>query len=89
MRVTFRKRFERDLRKIRDQSLRQRVQETIERIEAAETSQAIPNLEPLSDASGYGRIRIGEYRIGIAFEGDEIDLHPLIGGAERGCVAPS
>ncbi len=61
MRVTFRKSFERDLRKIREQSLRQRVQEAIERIEAADTSQDIPNLERLSGASGFGRIRIGDY----------------------------
>ncbi len=69
MRATFRKSFERDLRKIREQALRDRVKATIERIEAAGTAEDIPNLERLSGATGFGRIRIGDYRLGGCVRG--------------------
>jgi mRNA interferase RelE/StbE len=55
----------RDLQKIRDESLRRRVREAIEHVEAAET---------LREASGFYRIRVGDYRIGIAVEGDEVEF---------------
>ena len=74
MKVTFRKSFERDLKRIRDASLRRRVREAIERLEAADASQEVSNLERLSGASGFGRVRIGDYRLGVAFEDDGIDL---------------
>ena len=74
MKVAFRRSFERDLRKIRDPALRKRVQEAIERVEAATALRDIPNLERLSGASGFGRIRIGDFRLGVAFDGDEIDF---------------
>ena len=78
MKATFRRSFERDLRKIREQTLRDRVKTAIERIEAADSAEEIPNLERLSGTSGFGRVRIGDYRLGIAFEGDEIDLVRLL-----------
>ncbi|MCB1036442.1 MAG: type II toxin-antitoxin system RelE/ParE family toxin [Acidobacteria bacterium] len=74
MRTTFRKSFERDLKKIRDEALLRRIRDTIEEIEAASTLQDLSRFEWLSGTSGFGRIRIGDYRLGIALEGDGVDL---------------
>lgn len=60
----------RDLKKIRDESLRRRVREAIEQVEAAETLREIPNLSKMSGPSGLYRIRVGDYRIGLVVEGD-------------------
>jgi len=52
--------------------LLRRVKEAIQQVEAAETLRELPNLTKLSGASGFYRIRIGDYRIGIAVENDEV-----------------
>ncbi len=64
----------RDLKKIQDESLRRRIKEAIEKVEAAETLHELPNLTKLSGTSGFYRIRVGDYRIGIAVEGDEVEF---------------
>ncbi len=64
----------RDLKKIQDEALRRRVKEAIEKVEAAETLRELPNLTKLSGTSGFYRIRVGDYRIGIAVEGDEVEF---------------
>jgi mRNA interferase RelE/StbE len=64
----------RDLKKIQDEALRRRVKEAIEKVEAAETLRNLPNLTKLSGTSGFYRIRVGDYRIGIAVEGDEVEF---------------
>ncbi len=64
----------RDLKKIQDESLRRRIKEAIEKVEAAETLRELPNLTKLSGTSGFYRIRVGDYRIGIAVEGDEVEF---------------
>ena len=78
MKVTFRRSFEKDLKKVREQNLLHRVRAIIERIEAAETIQEIPNFERLSGASSFGRVRIGDYRLGLAIQGEEIDIVRLL-----------
>jgi mRNA interferase RelE/StbE len=50
------------------------VREAIERVEAAETLDELPNLTKFSGASGFYRIRVGDYRIGIAAEEDEVEF---------------
>lgn len=64
----FRRSFARDLKKIRDDSLRRRIKEAVEQVEAASSLHEIPNLTKLSGSSGFYRIRVGDYRIGIAVE---------------------
>ncbi|MCA1715517.1 MAG: type II toxin-antitoxin system RelE/ParE family toxin [Actinobacteria bacterium] len=62
------------MRKIRDESLRRRIRETIERVETAETLREVPNLTKISESSGFYRIRVGDYRIGIVVEEDEVEF---------------
>jgi mRNA interferase RelE/StbE len=70
VRVEFRTSFTRDLRWIRDRALLQRVQETIEEVEAAESLPDIVHLTKLRAEGYYYRIRLGDYRIRLIVEGD-------------------
>ena len=65
MNVEFRKSFEKDLSKIRDETLLQKIQAVIEEVENAENFGEVNNIKKLKADGDYYRIRIGEYRIGL------------------------
>ncbi len=65
MKVEFRKSFEKDLLKLKNPRLYQKVQKVIEKIEAAGQRNEIANLKKLKGETAYHRIRVGNYRIGI------------------------
>ena len=66
--------FTRDLRKIRSSELRQRVLRKIEELEAASAITEVRGVVKMTGEGSYYRIRIGEYRLGIAVDGDEATL---------------
>ena len=66
MKVEYRRSFEKDLSKIRDRSLLERIREIIEEVENAESLAAVSNIKKLKSEGNYYRIRVGDYRIGIA-----------------------
>lgn len=74
MKVAFRQSFERDLGKIKDRSALQRVRQAIEQVEHANNLHDIQNIRKLTGAAGFFRIRVGEYRIGIALVADEVEF---------------
>ena len=74
MTTTFRKSFARDLKKIKNQDVRDRVRQVIANVEAATELQAIDDLKKLSGAEGFFRIRIGDYRIGLYLEGETVEF---------------
>ena len=74
MNIAFRKSFARDLKKIKDRTLLERVQEVVEEVEAAGELQEINNLKKLSGTVDCYRVRIGEYRIGIVIDGDTVEF---------------
>lgn len=74
MKTTFRQSFTRDLKKIKDRALLDKIKQVIERAEAAQDLNQIEDLVKLSGASGYYRIRIGDYRLGLALHGDELNF---------------
>jgi len=74
VKTVFRKSFERDLKKIRDRSVLNRIKQVIEKVEAAGSLQEINGLKKMSGTSNFYRIRIGSYRIGIAVEGSEVEF---------------
>jgi addiction module RelE/StbE family toxin len=74
MEVVFKESFLKDLRRIKERALARRVKEVIESIEQASTLQEIANLKPLKNSTGYYRIRLGDYRIGLHVEGETITL---------------
>ena len=74
MRTTFRKSFLRDLKKIKDESLLERIQKVIERVEATDKIQQISDLKKISGTSGFYRIRVEGFRIGIAVEENTVEF---------------
>ncbi|MCH8476116.1 MAG: hypothetical protein LAT55_12920 [Opitutales bacterium] len=65
MKVEFHKSFERDLRKVRDHSLLERVRTAIIELEEAETLENLSQVKAMKGHPEYFRIRIGEYRLGL------------------------
>ena len=74
MNTAFRKTFARDLKKIKDHDLLERIRKVIEGVERADDLQGISNLKKISGTANFYRIRVGEYRIGTVVEGDKVDF---------------
>ncbi len=74
MKVEFRQSFIRDLKKIKDRAVLDKIKRAIEWVEAAQDLKRIEGLAKLTGASGYYRIRIGDYRLGIAAHGDALEF---------------
>ena len=74
MNASFRSSFARDLSRITDKSLLKRVKEAIEAVERAKSISDLPNHKKLKSNKNYYRLRIGEYRIGLALEDDALVL---------------
>jgi mRNA interferase RelE/StbE len=74
MRTSFRKSFDRDLKKVKDREVLDRVGEIIERVEAADTTGEIGDLKKMSGSDDAYRIRIGDYRVGVVIEGDVVEF---------------
>ena len=74
MKTAFRKSFTRDLKKLkRDRQLLARVQAAVEEVEAAGELGTLSSVKKLSGGSGeFYRIRVGDYRLGVELEGEEV-----------------
>jgi mRNA interferase RelE/StbE len=72
VKTAFRESFARDLKAIRDKKLRQRVKEVIEAIEKADSLSALPNLKKLKGVKSYFRLKLRDYRIGLALVPPEV-----------------
>jgi mRNA interferase RelE/StbE len=70
--VEFRASFAKDLEKIKNEKLTARVRQVIDRVERVESLQEVENLKKLRGGEQYYRIRIGDYRIGLAVEGNTV-----------------
>lgn len=65
MKVVFRESFSKDLDKLKDKPLKEKIASVIEEIEAAKTFQPVRNFKKLVGYKNYYRIRVGDYRMGI------------------------
>lgn len=65
MKVSFQKSFKKDLLKILNTDLLQKIREIIEQVEQAEQLSEVNNVKKLKGKTGYYRIRVGDYRVGI------------------------
>ena len=72
MNIAFRESFARDLRAVRDKKLLQRVKECIEAVEKADSLGDLPNVKKLKAAKSYFRLKLGDYRIGVALENNTL-----------------
>lgn len=74
MRTAFRKSFVRDVRKLNERRVGDQVRSVIEAVESAARLSDVLNLKMMSGAAGYYRVRIGDYRIGLFVEGEEVEF---------------
>jgi mRNA interferase RelE/StbE len=74
MNIQIDKSFEKDIKKIKDKDLLAKIANTIEQIQASSTKEEITNIKKLKGFQSYYRIRIGDYRIGLAIEGTTVDF---------------
>lgn len=74
MKTAFLKSFYRDVKKIKNADLRERIAAVIEMVEGAAEPAAIAELKKMTGASKSYRIRVGDYRIGVVIEGDTVQF---------------
>jgi mRNA interferase RelE/StbE len=72
VKVDFRDSFAKDLKGVKEKGLLGRVREVIEAVEKADSLAELSNLKKLKGGGNYFRVRVGDYRIGIALESDTI-----------------
>ena len=72
MKTAFRESFARDLKVVRDKKLLQRIKGCIEAVEKADSLGDLPNLKKLKGAKSYFRLKLGDYRIGLALENNTL-----------------
>ena len=72
MNVRYEASFEKDLRRIRDKSLLQRIKNAIDDVKKVEGVHLINNLKKLKGYDAFYRIKLGDYRIGIELVENEL-----------------
>ncbi len=72
MKVEFKKSFIRDLKKLKNKSLHQRLAEKIEQVEQTDSLLSVTSLEKIKGVDDYYRIRIGNYRVGLKLNNDTV-----------------
>lgn len=72
MKVKFKNSFEKDINKIKDRNLLAAIKMIIEQVETVSQMIEIKNIKKLQFDGNYYRIRVGDYRIGIALEQDTV-----------------
>ena len=74
MKVKIDKSFQRDVKKIDDKKLRSKIAVCIESLLISKNLNEIQNIQKLKVPGNYYRIRLGQYRLGVVVDGDEIVL---------------
>ena len=72
MNVRFQASFAKDLRALKDKALLERIKELIASVEAAQSLGEVSNVKKLHGGGGFYRVRIGDYRVGLATEEEEV-----------------
>jgi len=71
MDLKFENSFKRDLKKIKDKNVLEEIKKLIEELEKIkELKEFRGDLKKLRSGKNFGRIRIGDYRIGLEIEGN-------------------
>ncbi len=73
MKCTFRKSFARDVKDIKSTDLRARIKVAIEAVENADSLGAL-DVKKLAGAKNCYRIRVGDFRIGITVDKQQVDF---------------
>ena len=72
MKVDFSSSFTSDLRRIRDRSIRERVDKEIEQIEKVDNFTEISHIKKLRGHENRYRVRVGNYRLILQFNEDTV-----------------
>ena len=72
MKVEFRDSFAKDLKGVKEKGLLGRVREVIETVEKADSLAGLPNMKKLKGGGNYFRVRVGDYRVGVALDGETV-----------------
>ncbi len=72
MNVSFYRKFEKSLDKLKDEKIRGQVAEAVRLVMTANSIQEITNLKKLKGYKTAYRIKLGEYRIGLIIENREV-----------------
>lgn len=74
MKVIYLSSFRGDIKKIKDKKLSERLKKCINTIKAADSFSDIPSKRKLSNHQTAYRIRIGNYRLGLFYDNDIIEI---------------
>jgi mRNA interferase RelE/StbE len=72
MKVEFKESFAKDLGNVKEKSVLKSVEEIIGRIENAGSLSEVQNLKKLKGGGNFFRVRIGDYRLGIAVKNNTV-----------------
>lgn len=72
MNVVTAAKFDKDLDKINDEDVRERIAEVIEEVILAQKPSDIKNIKKMKGTKNAFRIRVGDYRIGILIEKETV-----------------
>jgi len=72
MKIEYTKSFLKDIKKLRDQSLKQRLAAVLIQLETVENLMDLSGVTALSGEKDYYRLRIGTYRLGVKLEADNV-----------------
>ncbi|MGN6249817.1 MAG: type II toxin-antitoxin system RelE family toxin [Ginsengibacter sp.] len=74
MKVSVKKSFERDVEKITDKKLAKQISTIINEMETCKKLSELNNLKKMHSKGSYYRIRIGNYRLGLKVESENLIL---------------
>ncbi len=74
MKVDFSKAFKKDIAKLSNQGLKQKLKRVIIRLENEKSLRTVPNCIKVQNHSSAYRIRIGDYRLGVYYENNNIQI---------------
>lgn len=73
MQTSYRRSFERDLKRIKDRELQERITQAIASVASANDLSQVPAIRRMKRARHY-RIRVGSYRLGLVLVGDTVEF---------------
>jgi mRNA interferase RelE/StbE len=74
LKSSFRRSFQRDLRRVHDEDILSSIRQVILDVEAAVRWSDVPAIKKIRGSSNAFRIRIGDYRIGLFIETDAAEF---------------
>jgi mRNA interferase RelE/StbE len=72
MKVIYERSFLKDIGKVKDQKILDRISETVNAVKSSQNLESVHNVKKLKGNPSAFRIRIGDYRIGFFYENDTV-----------------